>query len=57
VVGRPAAQILETVFGAPQSAIRDELERTVRRQELIHKARDGLMSLSPVAKARAAARF
>lgn len=41
-VGHRAAQLLDTVFPAPQAAILDELERTGRWEgELIHKTRDG----------------
>jgi len=40
-VGRRAAQLLDTVFPAPQAAIMDELERTGRWEgELIHATRD-----------------
>jgi two-component system sensor kinase FixL len=41
-VGHRAAQLLDTVFPAPQAAILNELERTGRWEgELIHKTRDG----------------
>ena len=41
-IGRRAAQLLDTVFPAPQAAIMDELERTGRWEgELIHTTREG----------------